>query len=110
MPTFSKRTMSDHNRMAPCGHRYWPLFSLRKLLYPRMILTCPSCATRYQADEAKFPAAGRQVRCAKCGHVWHQPGPTPEESAEAEPQIFAFPPETAPAPERSSAPDPEPEP
>ena len=44
-----------------------------------MILTCPSCATRYQADETKFPAAGRQVRCAKCGHVWHQAAPAPEE-------------------------------
>ena len=43
-----------------------------------MILTCPSCATRYQADEAKFPPAGRQVRCAKCGHAWHQPAPEPE--------------------------------
>ena len=39
-----------------------------------MILTCPACATRYQADEAKFPPEGRQVRCAKCGHVWHQAG------------------------------------
>jgi predicted Zn finger-like uncharacterized protein len=37
-----------------------------------MILTCPECATRYEADAAKFPAAGRKVRCAKCGHVWHQ--------------------------------------
>jgi len=43
-----------------------------------MILTCPACATRYQADEAKFPPDGRQVRCAKCGNVWHQPGPVPE--------------------------------
>jgi len=43
-----------------------------------MILTCPACATRYQADEAKFPPQGRQVRCAKCGHNWHQPGPEPE--------------------------------
>jgi predicted Zn finger-like uncharacterized protein len=40
-----------------------------------MILTCPACSTRYQVDEAKFPASGRSVRCAKCGHVWHQPGP-----------------------------------
>ncbi|HEY5347455.1 MAG TPA: DUF3426 domain-containing protein [Rhizomicrobium sp.] len=37
-----------------------------------MILTCPQCDTRYQADEAKFPPAGRNVRCAKCGNVWHQ--------------------------------------
>jgi len=50
-----------------------------------MILTCPACATRYQADEAKFPPQGRQVRCAKCGHVWHQPGPV----AVAEPEMAA---------------------
>ncbi|HXS07475.1 MAG TPA: DUF3426 domain-containing protein [Rhizomicrobium sp.] len=47
-----------------------------------MILTCPSCDTRYQADEAKFPPQGRQVRCAKCGHVWHQAGPTPQPEPE----------------------------
>jgi predicted Zn finger-like uncharacterized protein len=55
-----------------------------------MILTCPACATRYQADEAKFPPQGRQVRCAKCGHIWHQPGPVaapePEMAAVAEPE------------------------
>lgn len=42
-----------------------------------MILTCPSCATRYSVDEAKFPSAGRKVRCAKCGHVWFEPGSAP---------------------------------
>jgi predicted Zn finger-like uncharacterized protein len=36
-----------------------------------MILTCPNCETRYRADAAQFPAAGRRVRCAKCGHLWH---------------------------------------
>jgi predicted Zn finger-like uncharacterized protein len=40
-----------------------------------MILTCPACSTRYEADAAKFPPQGRQVRCAKCSHVWHQAGP-----------------------------------
>ena len=39
-----------------------------------MILTCPSCDTRYSVDAAKFPATGRNVRCAKCGHSWHQAG------------------------------------
>ncbi|MBW8709227.1 MAG: zinc-ribbon domain-containing protein [Alphaproteobacteria bacterium] len=52
-----------------------------------MILTCPSCDTRYSVDGAKFPAAGRTVRCAKCGHSWHQAG-------EAAPQATA--PETVP--------------
>lgn len=40
-----------------------------------MILTCPNCATRYQADAAKFAPQGRNVRCAKCGHTWHQAPP-----------------------------------
>ena len=60
-----------------------------------MILTCPACATRYQADEAKFPPLGRQVRCAKCGHVWHQPGPV------AAPESDVVP---APAPSQAAEP------
>jgi predicted Zn finger-like uncharacterized protein len=43
-----------------------------------MILTCPSCDTRYSVDGAKFPVAGRTVRCAKCGHSWHQAAEAPE--------------------------------
>jgi predicted Zn finger-like uncharacterized protein len=51
-----------------------------------MILTCPACTTRYQADEAKFPPQGRQVRCAKCSHVWHQPGPASAPEPEVQPE------------------------
>jgi len=54
-----------------------------------MILTCPSCDTRYSVDAAKFPAAGRNVRCAKCGHSWHQAGEAPEQGQE--PQAAAPP-------------------
>ena len=45
-----------------------------------MILICPQCATRYRADEAEFPPAGRTVRCGNCRLHWHQPGfePAPE--------------------------------
>jgi predicted Zn finger-like uncharacterized protein len=43
-----------------------------------MILTCPSCGTRYRADPANFSAPGRHVRCAKCGNVWFQAAPEPE--------------------------------
>lgn len=57
-----------------------------------MILTCPECATRYEIDSAKFPAAGRKVRCKKCGHVWFQPG----EGGEAAPEPVVPP---VPAPE-----------
>jgi predicted Zn finger-like uncharacterized protein len=64
-----------------------------------MILTCPACATRYEVDAAKFPPQGRQVRCAKCGHSWHQPGPGQDIAAAPEP--------VAPPPE-PAAPEPEP--
>jgi predicted Zn finger-like uncharacterized protein len=68
-----------------------------------MILTCPSCSTRYQADGARFVAPGRNVRCAKCGHVWFQTAP----EAEPEPEPVFEPVVEAPAPDpEPSAPEP----
>ena len=57
-----------------------------------MIITCPQCSTRYQADESKFPPAGRNVRCAKCGFTWHQMASEPE----PEPEPVYAPPEPPP--------------
>lgn len=64
-----------------------------------MILTCPQCATRYQADAAKFQPSGRNVRCAKCGHLWHQDAPAAEPDPVSEVPIIDEAPPAAPVPE-----------
>ncbi|HKB96013.1 MAG TPA: DUF3426 domain-containing protein [Rhizomicrobium sp.] len=73
-----------------------------------MILTCPSCDTRYSVDGSKFPAAGRTVRCAKCGHSWHQPGEAGEAAPEPPAALSGPAPEApaheSPSPIRSFAP------
>lgn len=46
-----------------------------------MIIVCPSCSSRYPVNAASFEPSGRKVRCAKCGHSWHQQ----PESAPAKP-------------------------
>lgn len=36
-----------------------------------MLITCPSCASRYELDAAKLGPTGRKVRCASCQNLWH---------------------------------------
>jgi predicted Zn finger-like uncharacterized protein len=70
-----------------------------------MTVTCPVCGTRYRVDEQNLGGlAGRPVRCANCGHTWHQEPPASEARAgEAAPSIES--PRREPAIE-SSAPRP----
>jgi len=53
-----------------------------------MILTCPSCGTQYAVKDGAIPEGGRKVRCAACGHSWHQDpeGEEPEKPVTAEPE------------------------
>jgi predicted Zn finger-like uncharacterized protein len=44
-----------------------------------MILQCSQCSTRYVVQAASIPASGRKVKCARCGHTWHQEPATAEE-------------------------------
>lgn len=53
-----------------------------------MLLTCPACAARYEIADHRIPAGGKRVRCAACGHVWHNNAavsPEPEPVAESAP-------------------------
>lgn len=35
-----------------------------------MILQCPACETRFLVDASVIPAGGREVKCARCAHLW----------------------------------------
>jgi predicted Zn finger-like uncharacterized protein len=59
-----------------------------------MIVTCPSCSTRYLVETQKLGVQGRMVRCASCGHTWYQAPP-----ADAPPRVELVGPEPEPAAE-----------
>jgi len=53
-----------------------------------MILTCPACGTQYAVKDGAIPEGGRKVRCASCGHSWHQ---MPEEASAEDGETVAAP-------------------
>ncbi len=53
-----------------------------------MIITCPSCATRYNMPASHFSADGTMIKCAACGHGWLESRAV-EVMAEPEPQTLA---------------------
>jgi predicted Zn finger-like uncharacterized protein len=65
-----------------------------------MILTCPSCGTQYAVKDGAIPEGGRKVRCAACGHHWHQ---MPEGAVGPEAETVPVP-EPAPEPGDPGAP------
>lgn len=66
-----------------------------------MILTCPSCATRYLIDSAALGNQGRMVRCASCSHSWWQ---RPPEDAPRRVDVAPPPEEVRPLPPGSNLP------
>ncbi len=59
-----------------------------------IVLSCPSCTTRYRANPNAIGTNGRRVRCASCGHVWtaevEDPGDLP--SLQPAPPVTPVPP------------------
>ncbi|MGH6821659.1 MAG: zinc-ribbon domain-containing protein, partial [Methylocella sp.] len=35
-----------------------------------MIISCPSCATRYDMPASRIAAEGTMIKCAACGQSW----------------------------------------
>ena len=69
-----------------------------------MILSCPSCKTRYVVPDSAIGPTGRRVRCANCRYSWVQDPPALDLRTAASADEAAEPPVPVPAP----APRPEP--
>lgn len=92
---------------------YKPFETLAEGATESVIITCPSCQTRFNLDAAKLQPVGRHVRCAKCSHRWLQMPegmelPAGFTAPAAEPTTPAAPEPTPPASESQAATEPAP--
>lgn len=62
-----------------------------------MKITCPSCETNFSVPEAALGTRGRTLRCARCGHKWHQLPPYVEDEVPLEMPAKAPPRKAAPS-------------
>ena len=65
---------------------------------PALIISCPSCGTRYDVPDSAIGPAGRKLKCAACGHGWHVDAARPDQAALADDPVAPPPPVAAPAP------------
>ncbi|HEY1858393.1 zinc-ribbon domain-containing protein [Acidocella sp.] len=61
-----------------------------------MRLTCPHCSTEYDIPDTAL-AAGRRLRCERCGHQWRQEAAESAVPEPAAPEPQAFVPPEAPS-------------
>lgn len=61
-----------------------------------MLISCPNCATNFSVPDKALGATGRTLKCAKCGHKWHQDAPRPEDDFGLDEDSFPPPPPPEP--------------
>lgn len=86
---------SEPDALVLIKHKSYKYLSFPQDQAGRMIVNCPNCATRFTLPDGALGTAGRRMKCARCGHKWHEM--PPQDEAEAAPDDTWAEPEPAPA-------------